>query len=1241
MEFEGEKLKVFACPLGGVGSGNLSFSGTGQLVAWQIVNNFNSGAHGVSGAIVPLTFFAAWARQGRNAKATLLQTVPVADLPTVKGLKAQNRFPILRVRYETDLPVEVELEAWSPFIPLNAKDSATPVAVFTFTLRNLTKYPVEVAVMMNLQNIVGWEGYRPLNGLQHEEFVGNFNTVEQWDAGRGREDEEIDGWTTLVCQTKEGVGDAFEKPIHLFTPDREAAWLMRLSENLTVRFWDWSRSVQIALPNELQNCAIWLSDFPDAFTEQHFAQLLDAVEQGANLVLCGSERHLLAVLNAWAKAPTDAEVFADFESGTYEGWTIEGNCFGDRPATGKINWQQPVSGWRGKYFVNTFNPDDTSTGRAISRPFKINKRFIHFLIGGGHHPGRCCLNLLVDGKVVRTETGRNSEQLFPERWDVSEFIGKEAQLEIVDMETGGWGHILVDHIVFSDSPIPPFADAQAAKQLIKRLPFKWDALKWRNGENISATVNGAQRTITVKRYWKAEGWKANSSVQVLAQTPDGDPLIVRAKLGKGNLLVVFGSPYEWAQIGQRKALVGTLIAEVVGIRYEPMTGWRKTAPAFGTMALAVSGDKRGWQITTLPQHEDVQAMWKDFAKDGSFASTHTLHPEPTEPGKTCCGAVSAKVALKPNERRSVTFVLAWHFPNRYRTERYGWAPPYEYRYRLGNRYNAWFKDARDVVRHFVANRERLYRETKTFADALWDNSLPEAIKDAVASNLAILRSGVLMWLEDGNFYGFEGADSCCPLTCTHVYNYAQSIAFVFPELERTMRWVEWKVQQHPEKGYIPHRVIVPLDLPRLWERGIGGPRSPALDGMLGAVLKTCREFRLSGDVNWLADMFPHVAKLMQHIFERFDPDGDGVIDGEQPNTYDIHTFGSNTFIGTLYLAALKAVERMAKVIGTRGAGRGTGEWEALAEECRKRFELGRKGYVERCWNGEFFINAYDAPNVSPEVYEQNNCWGIGCHSDQLLGQWWAFILDLGYLLPEEMVKTALWSIFRYNWRKSLRGFKHSQRVFAEGDESGLIVCTWPNGGRPQRPILYCDEVWTGHEYEVAALLLWNGMVDEALKIVGGARNRYRGDKRNPFAEIECGHYYIRALSSWSLLLAASGFACDVQSGTLKFAPTLNGDDFLAPFSAGVGWGVYRQVKNRRLFLATVQWLGGEFSLRTLRLRVNGRGEVQVTLNGERVKVKSQQVGGEFVVGFARPLKLRAGSSLKVTFAYGFKNSTGA
>ncbi len=1211
MEHAGDRLRVFAFPLGGVGSGNLSFSGSGQLVAWQIMNNFNSGPHGVSGALAPLTFFAVWARQGQTAKANLLQTAPFGDLPTAQGLRAENRFPILRVRYETDLPVQVELEAWSPFIPLNAKDSATPVAVFTFTLHNPTKHPVEASVLINLQNLVGWEGYRPLNGLEHEEFVGNFNTTttEQ-------------GWTVLLCQAQEGDGDRFGEPLQLLTTDSEAAWLLRLSENLQVRLLDWSQGVQ--LPAWNGKSVVWLSDTPANFSEKDFAALLDAVQNGLNLILCGAERHPLAVLEQWCQAPTDAEVFADFESGTYEGWTIEGNCFGNRPATGRINWQQPVSGWRGKFFVNTFYPDDTSTGRALSRPFKITKRFIHFLIGGGNHPGRCCLNLLVDGKVVRTATGNNTEQLRAERWDVREFLGKEAVLEIVDRETGPWGHILVDHIVFSDSPYPPFADPEAAQAVRQRLPMRFRSLHWQSSKALSVLLNSGQRTLKVNRYWRAEGLEAvqGAVLETLAQTPDGNPLIVRCQMGKGNLLLVFGSPYDWAAVGHRKALVGTLVAEAARTYYEPLTGWKRYSPAFGTMALAVKGDGRGWQITTRPQHSDVVALWQDFAADGAI-DNDSPKTTPTEPGHTCCGAISAKVALKPNERRSVLFVLAWHFPNRYRTQHYGWAPPYEYRYRLGNRYSAWFADAREVVRYFIANSERLFRETKAFADALWDNTLPEPVKDAVASNLAILRSSVVMWLEDGNFYGFEGADSCCPLTCTHVYNYAQSIAFVFPELERTMRFVEWKAQQHPEKGYLPHRVIVPLGLPRLWERGIGGPRNPALDGMLGAVLKTYREFLLSGDAHWLADMFPHVAKLMQHIFEQFDPDGDGVIDGEQPNTYDIHTYGSNTFIGTLYLAALKATERMAEQVGV--------EWHSLAEECRKRLERGQQGYLQRCWNGEFFVNAYDAPNVPPEVYEQNNCWGPGCHSDQLLGQWWAFVLGLDFVLPEENVQSALESIVRYNWRKSVRGLKHNQRVFAEGDESGLITCTWPNGGRPQRPILYCDEVWTGLEYQIAALLFWHGKVDDALKIVKGARDRYTGEKRNPFAEVECGHYYIRALSSWGLLLSASGFGCDARRGFLQFAPVVNPDHFEAPFLAGTVWGRYRQKVSSRSFAAEILVVDGSFNLRIWRLPSPEGKQVQkatVFVNDKQRRASVKREGNYIVVQFATDVPLKKGTAVR-------------
>ena len=126
----------------------------------------------------------------------------------------------------------------------------------------------------------------------------------------------------------------------------------------------------------------------------------------------------------------------------------------------------------------------------------------------------------------------------------------------------------------------------------------------------------------------------------------------------------------------------------------------------------------------------------------------------------------------------------------------------------------------------------------------------------------------------------------CPLNCTHVWNYEMALARLFPDLERSMRETEFEYAQAPE-GYIPHRTLVPLYLKQLWDEPIGGPHNPALDGMLGAVLKLYREVRQSGDLAWLDRLWPRLERLMAYIFATWDEDGDGVLEGEQGNTYDI------------------------------------------------------------------------------------------------------------------------------------------------------------------------------------------------------------------------------------------------------------------------------------------------------------------------------------------------------------------
>jgi sucrose-6-phosphate hydrolase SacC (GH32 family) len=142
-------------------------------------------------------------------------------------------------------------------------------------------------------------------------------------------------------------------------------------------------------------------------------------------------------------------VIADFEGPDYGDWTTTGEAFGTGPAKGALDNQMPVSGFLGHGLVNSYHKGDASTGTLTSPKLRIERKYINFLIGGGNHPHETCINLLSDGKVVRTETGADSEVLEWATWDVGDLAGKEVQLEIVDRNTQGWGHILIDQILQS------------------------------------------------------------------------------------------------------------------------------------------------------------------------------------------------------------------------------------------------------------------------------------------------------------------------------------------------------------------------------------------------------------------------------------------------------------------------------------------------------------------------------------------------------------------------------------------------------------------------------------------------------------------------------------------------------------------------------------------------------------------------------------------------------------------------
>jgi hypothetical protein len=601
-------------------------------------------------------------------------------------------------------------------------------------------------------------------------------------------------------------------------------------------------------------------------------------------------------------------------------------------------------------------------------------------------------------------------------------------------------------------------------------------------------------------------------------------------------------------------------------------------PRAGQMVLAVdAGDVRAFPTWTEPE-QFVQFMrtgtiWRtqpgsaaDRRDDPAGVTMALPAGGPSAPGRTWCGGLVAPFALGAGEARRITFALSWHFPNRYvNFENFG--PPHPEwgasRFWLGNAYATCFADAEAVDDHLARWAEggsAGRRPVDEWCDLWHRASLPDGFAEHLSAQAVVPRSPTCFVDGQGRLFGFEGGlgastgmwggtvGGSCPLNCTHVWNYEHALAYLWPDLERSLRETEWEVMQAPD-GSIPHRVVAPTYLPQPRGDFIGGPERPALDGMLGAVLKTYREARAGGGAGLVARYWPGLERLACHIEAQWDPGGTGVLRGIQPCTYDIDLVGVNPYIGGLWLAALRAWEEMAALQGDA----------ARRQWARERFAAGRAAYEAACWNGEYYQQAAEPEAAVAEAGIPFQ-WGEGCLTDQLIGQWWAHELGLGHILPAAHVRQAAAAIVRHNLRSGFDGFEHASRPFAVGDEAGTVLVTWPRGGRPDVPLRYADEVWTGSEYALAALCLREGLTEPGLAVAGAVWARYDGRRRNPFNEVECGDHYVRSLAGWTLLRAATGIDYNAIDQTMRVSPApglgLDAADGAAclPFFEGGAWG---------------------------------------------------------------------------------------
>ncbi|MFA6107838.1 MAG: GH116 family glycosyl-hydrolase [Candidatus Latescibacterota bacterium] len=595
------------------------------------------------------------------------------------------------------------------------------------------------------------------------------------------------------------------------------------------------------------------------------------------------------------------------------------------------------------------------------------------------------------------------------------------------------------------------------------------------------------------------------------------------------------------------------------------TGVERTAAQWGSLALATTARGQvscrtawlaaGWGTSLLD-------WWDDLSADGSL--------DEREPGgeEQPTASVAVRFRLAPRGSRSVTFLLAWHFPNRLT-----WNPKGNSEDLIGNWYAGQHADAWAVLTAVAPRLRKLEERTVRFVRAFCDADLPAEVKEAALFNLSTLRSQTCFRTPDGRLFGWEGCSDrsgCCMGSCTHVWNYEQSTAFLFGDLARTMREVEFHHALRDD-GMMSFRVDLPLSRAQAFGKA-------AADGQLGCVVKAYRDWQLSGDPALLASLYPGVRKALEFCWipGGWDGDSDGVMEGCQHNTMDVEYYGPNPQMGIWYLAALRAGEEMAHHAGD----------EAFADTCRALFERGSHWLDEHLFNGEYYEHEVRPPADPAAVAEglrvgagaanpsdPDYQLGPGCLVDQLVGQLLSHVSGLGYLVDPGHVRRTLASIWRYNRRDGLSGHFNCLRSFALGEEAALLMASYPKG-RPANPFPYFTEVMTGFEYAAAVGMLYEGQVEEGLQAIRDIRERYDGRKRNPFDEAECGHHYARAMVAWAGLLALTGFH---WSGVEKRL-TLAGRPMAAFWSNGYAWGTCRVASRRGTMEVALTVVEGELEL---------------------------------------------------------------
>jgi non-lysosomal glucosylceramidase len=646
--------------------------------------------------------------------------------------------------------------------------------------------------------------------------------------------------------------------------------------------------------------------------------------------------------------------------------------------------------------------------------------------------------------------------------------------------------------------------------------------------------------------------------------------------------------------------------------------------------------------------DNLEVYWQDLTTAGPFKNR--IYPA-AEAGKGNEGLLALHVEVAPGVTRHVRFVIAWNFPNCINY----WKDPSSHNIDLvdfdlfnstiahepprgwRNYYATQWDDSRATAAYALGQWDRLYAETKRFKEALFASTLPPAALDAISANISILKSPTVLRLEDGTFYGWEGChpnEGCCEGSCTHVWNYAQALPFLFPQLERSMREADYTYNLRPDGG-MPFRLQLPIGV------GYWNFRACA-DGQFGGVLKVYRDWKIAGNTEWLRSLWPAIKQSIEYAWspeniDRWDPEQSGVLHGRQHHTLDMELFGPNSWLTGMYLGALKAGAEMAGALGE----------DETAAHYQAIFVKGKAWADANLFNGEYYyqqIDLHDRAIVEAFANDAviqggsalNAYWteehqeikyqiAEGSSIDQVLAQWHATLYGLGEIFDPAQVKQACAAIYKYNFIPQMRDAYNPCRIYCLNDEGGLVICAWPAGAKkPVIPAPYSQETMNGFEYSAAIHMIQSGLVDEGMTVVDAIRRRYDGERRNPWNEFECGSNYARSMASYALLNAFAGFEFDRVNDYLGFNPIrLESGHFRSFWSLEGAWGEVEITPDQ----ITVRVLAGVLPLQRLHLPFI-EAVAGVTLGTQSLATRWH----EKTLQFATPVQISSEQPLQIAVA---------